>query len=1751
MESVKFVPPGGHRACLSCSAAKAKCVFPDDGSVGGSRDSVLGSFGVSGFENSPDGTDIYTTSSISGVQACPRCERCERLDRDCLLPVRPRKKRRVGPLKFVNPPILYVSQMAYSPLFIPLLANAHPRPGTSRAAADFTPKETAESAGAVVIPLSSDTSIHAASCAITAPPYAATSASGSSRPTPTPPPKLTPTPPPPAPSQSQSQKQPAPPLRPSPVPSTLLNVPNPLVLACLHMEGHEADRTLRFFQSAFVDCDAIFRLTNYGSRAADLQANRPALWLAIVFATSYHDFEYQNRLARSIINFFCEQLFQHSDRRLDLLQGVLVFLSCFTTQNFTIPLSTTLLHMAMSLVSDLGLDRLESLRMHDRSPLEAPASIAFHGSERARKYGHTLDERAALAVCYCITNSVSACVSSMTPLQYTLQIEDACRFFETGKGNAPATDTASTGSVLAITVRMYYLIRRVLQVRQEADFRDGRFLTPVHQLTGQYVAELENIVTGIPPEVQSDKMHIYKLGITNTSGSTTNDASSSNGVTENVDGPGDNKIRCFIAADNFFEVFLSIPVADYFHLPITTFSQLVHADVTLAMLTAYYRGNTRPSGVPAGVTLPAFDDVMDKLASRFQRARFIEHRLGFEMRNHIYDKFAERLRSFKCLGLSGRRKPTVVADAKGGAKSTQNDGSARHKDLGANSDMRIEPSLSSIPSDSLDVRMEGTLETLESASVSKDTLEVDYGIERIQWSTWDLTTQSTILSQAHTAAILYTAYVEREFLRNVPFFSFLIDGLADDRHLDLLWDVYYHLHIDDATTKFLRAQVHKLAAAADTLEHWRSGPYGRHLRFSDSATFRDLQDGILRYEAALASLQDGSRESYEAGFAAAMHRVETLREQKLGNMAVLTGFRSVAPLYTMKLRELPSAHDHFWKHGTTSEVADQKDKHAIPADIVPNPTFAASVSNSIRLHYGSDPVLGYHLATAFTPLKDTSPLRAESEAETVPGAFAAVRAARTEFRAMAGAFQAMAHGEDGRSVTVRFVTADALVLCHTLQNLASSSGEQTSANWFRRGTDSQVLRLDAKEYGKGTSAVRAPVIFDVIDTSNLADHVGALNLLVAGVPLLANRPSSSLLTELLVKRKGEDADGQETFARLLCGHTLTVALLLGVAPVEYYTNARTSLSFEEMMNMAAKLGGSEGGKGQLRSRLTWKLSHHVSGLAAHPQRLQISADDLASALMGTYRAMFSSERAARAASSGGLTRKGGYPCFHCGSFAALVRIVKDCVTTDWADVCHQLLRLIEKEDGSTSVGSTYLQDLLAHLDVWDIYSDKRLGKPGLTAVTFSVPRNAFNRLSNAAMMDTASPALAVAIRNEKDSSICRRFADIQVMFGTVAIRKSPDDTPADVRVDVLPDPELWKGTAPLVVCLYVPTALAQNPSPTDTISLELHTDPLSLYAFGLEVGAMGIIYSAPLADRTRVHVSRFLPGQDDYPAVCPPVPASQDVARQQEESIEGETSEVKLEVDRATGKAISVTGRINFDSARGRALLSDKNIDIKTVSPERSPFAVGIVISSKGEPALVIPVHFPVPVAAGEGVRLRVARTSGWIEVVAPAVVSLPAMAERCRTWSHDPTTCAYAVQPDAKVPVSLEPGGPVLCACGQGQLPPDFVAMPMWTEVAARFATRIAISPVFCDPSVEPAVALAVEPAAEAPGPQEPVKKTVQVKACGNCGATEAKGGPLKKCLRCLAIKYCSAPCQKQDWLKHRLVCEESPENVGEESHA
>jgi hypothetical protein len=152
---------------------------------------------------------------------------------------------------------------------------------------------------------------------------------------------------------------------------------------------------------------------------------------------------------------------------------------------------------------------------------------------------------------------------------------------------------------------------------------------------------------------------------------------------------------------------------------------------------------------------------------------------------------------------------------------------------------------------------------------------------------------------------------------------------------------------------------------------------------------------------------------------------------------------------------------------------------------------------------------------------------------------------------------------------------------------------------------------------------------------------------------------------------------------------------------------------------------------------------------------------------------------------------------------------------------------------------------------------------------------------------------------------------------------------------------------------------------------------------------------------------------------------------------------------------------------------------------------------------------------------------------------SLPAMAERCRDWEHT-ESCEY--RKDFKIQ------GLELCSCGKGKFDGSFSFPDGWPDIKSH-VTRIAISPVFCTPYLEPTRGLfsssegtrylknpaSLEPIIDSSEFADIPKSTAEQvgRRCKICGKESAK-----KCGKCSRVSYCSKECQAQDWKTHKSVC-------------
>ncbi|KAJ0124535.1 hypothetical protein J7T55_005873 [Diaporthe amygdali] len=1116
-----------------------------------------------------------------------------------------------------------------------------------------------------------------------------------------------------------------------------------------------------------------------------------------------------------------------------------------------------------------------------------------------------------------------------------------------------------------------------------------------------------------------------------------------------------------------------------------------------------------------------------------------------------------------------------------------------------------------------------------------------------------------LLESGDVRHILYSAYHEKGFptrkldltfcdiedaiiARNLLILTLLV-AQGKDVEPQLVWNVYYHLLLDEQSAEILLAHLTHLLAASNSLKDWKTSEFGGKFRFSNNSTLRSVRDMWAAYAE---SLGKKDRSQYRADFETALQHSKDNKDAIFGRQGlVYGGARAAAPLGMQALasEELRVALDSWWEKGTTS---------AVPANAnIPNPLFAVSLSEYSVLAHGGDPILGYHLATANAHLTAKSPLR---HLHDNPSS-AIVRAAQDQFTEWSQAFVDMTR----KNVVLRFVSADALSFCHTLQHHLET--DQASGHFYRRQLTMESLELDADEYGSESTT---PKQFDIIDTSDLSDYLGALNVLVSGSPLLKPVPWATLYTETMQKgTEGEKA----AFEELLCAPTRTISTLLGLSPVEYWTNA-TAVSNVDDYLLAIYASQKPSQKPGIQWRFAWKFHESLSGQAVHP-RIKVKDDALATLLHNVYRAMFASE-----------------------DMMSLMSLSRDQQTT-----------LLQKQ----ACPKYHRRGSSAPL------FSKWSNIPEAVAVTIAIPPVAWKEIAKIALEASVGFTVEGSLRGVQGGAPTwhNLFADVQVTFGSVLTAGHREDE--GFTVSVQEDPRSWSGDSHMIATFSVPTAALQVDPKHTKVSLCLANSAQNVAVFNTRLqlgnpmlGTPMIIYETDLDNSSHVHITKNQPGQDSYPLY-------NNLKLQTTEDAASDSKYYFTADIEPSGVIASITGHLDVLSLDGKELLSNKAaVDVRKISP----FTFEIVL---GEREAVYQLCFPVPVVK-DGSKTRIARTSGYVEVTAtladPATAQtlddfvfpttmakstsimdlgqsipvtlnvphinldslpvldisdkkslgflttlaswtfsvrerklrdeannsgistsarmnfkeslftmfmlasglqggqtglfaihhpekggihmllfvsairldgangsvaldaavipftveiikggkmepfllmlrelecctitvddeelvlwkkvLPALVERCRNWTHT-LDCEYA-KPGATVPLNTEAGKEVLCGCGAGQLPENFINLPEW-GTAVQFATRLAISPTYAVPFVEEVID---------PNMTESLSQSAlgiqgdQTLRCRNCGNLEARGGgALKKCMRCLKVKYCSAECQKKDWKKHRMECAE-----------
>jgi hypothetical protein len=752
----------------------------------------------------------------------------------------------------------------------------------------------------------------------------------------------------------------------------------------------------------------------------------------------------------------------------------------------------------------------------------------------------------------------------------------------------------------------------------------------------------------------------------------------------------------------------------------------------------------------------------------------------------------------------------------------------------------------------------------------------------------------------------------------------------------------------------------KLIELSDNLQHWNASPYGAFIRMCTEYTLEEVR----RHWSLYVNMSDLPSERIKA-IHDAFTKLSQSSSQKEGIM--MSSARSSGPLMMHAMQASSDQFKNYWKTGVTFSEHKQ-----ISAATLLNPTFVYSLAGEgCSVHYGLDPVVPFHLANLFGNAKDSV-----SVADIV-------KAAKTEFSAWCSVFQSSISSTISSAPVIRFFLGEATTVCRTLRAFDTTGALKLGApvaQWKM-----QLIQLSEDEYMSGS----APVSFNVIDTSNLDDHIGLLNVLIATLPLLPTYTRSSVLyTESLLFR-GQDATKE--FAERLHTNITTISLLLGICPVDYLSGFATRSNTHELMTYKFLKGNVT----QFHQVTTWKSPNSGDVVAVRDGESQppvFDPNQLGTLLYDIYYQLFEQEDAMhfwRQNQGNMLKAISGSNIIHYmrESFVLFLKLVRDRLEIageQWLQVMDRFFSL-EDTDKSLPMDMNNYQDLCTHLHRHGVHTVSfyhlkapKVGRfshwdtiPALARIILTVPREKLAVLESS-LESVGTPPLQCDIRGSWSHNI---FTAIHVAFGHVV----PMGTKPHPWVVLKEDPEGQKGASSLIVSFTVATRLLTDVEPMENLSVCFSVRSTTATALLIPKLGMNLsLFSAKLMDESNVHVlpQQPLPARKLQTSSFKPPSVSPSHFAQI-----GRSSAAVVELDQECELVASLTCKVSVENEEVKGLFGSGAMPhIAQVSP----CVMRITVGGRMQDFM-----YPFPVIGSQH-KLRLARKSMYIEVGSCSIAALP-----------------------------------------------------------------------------------------------------------------------------------------------------------------
>ncbi|CAG9946107.1 unnamed protein product [Clonostachys rosea f. rosea IK726] len=259
----------------------------------------------------------------------------------------------------------------------------------------------------------------------------------------------------------------------------------------------EAESILKTFKECHLKTFPFLDLPDH-LNIGSFQREQPCLWLAIRVILSRSSSE-KHILDTQFRNLIGQRMLVEADRNMDMLQGLITWLSWMMDHNREKKTLCLFSNIACSLVFDLRLDRTAG-QEYPCKETSAAFAYSFPVKSRAPAPKRTNQERRTVLACFCICTSIADFLRSQS-MRWTPHMEDCLQHLINNPELPGDRTLAAITQILQVTDDM-------LVAYNSRFFEVEAGLTPKAPLmiyVKSLSSRLDAVTKSIPPEILSDK----------------------------------------------------------------------------------------------------------------------------------------------------------------------------------------------------------------------------------------------------------------------------------------------------------------------------------------------------------------------------------------------------------------------------------------------------------------------------------------------------------------------------------------------------------------------------------------------------------------------------------------------------------------------------------------------------------------------------------------------------------------------------------------------------------------------------------------------------------------------------------------------------------------------------------------------------------------------------------------------------------------------------------------------------------------------------------------------------------------------------------------------------------------------------------------------------------------------------------------------------------------------------------------------